>query len=362
VTLTIVSDQEGATAVLREIATLCRAHGAEWHPQLTAEVREGAMRLLAPPGTEGSLITVPLPLLMPIEGARWGEGESALELLEAPAAATALQRELLQLMVALYNATDKMGWWRERHPARLAERCPAVAAALAVLKPGPDNERRPPARCFLATRSLECKPDPPPGAPQPMLMPLVDLLNHHHNGSRYRTHGRALRIAVAQAGGDECFTHYGHRRDGLDLALHYGHSDRSTPFAHSAPLEIVVAGVGRIVVERQVWGIPAHPLDPPRVALESEGVRLSHLCCHRDHPERVRMLLLLALQGGLKRRGHDQERARRLARQGLEAIAAANIRLLEQLISAAEASDHPGGAILAAAARHQGAILQKVLG
>lgn len=362
VTLTIVSDQAAATAVLREIATLCRAHGAEWHPELTAEVSAGAMRLLAPPGTEGALITVPLPLLVPIEGARWGEGATALELLEAPAAASAVRRELLGLMVALYNATDKMGWWRERHPARLAERCPAVAAALAALKPGHGNGRRPPARGFLSTRSLGWTPDPAGGSRQPVLMPLADLLNHHHNGARYRDHGGALRIEVAQAGGRECFLHYGHRRDGLDLALHYGHADHSTPFAHSAPLEIVVDGVGRIVVERQRWGIPAHPLDPPRVALESEGVRLSHLCCHRDHPERVRMLLLLALQGGLRRRGHSQERARQLAQQGLDAIAAANIRLLERLLSAAEASDHPGGAILSAAARHQGAILQEVMG
>ena len=51
--LSIDSDQEVATAVLREIAMVCRVHGAEWHPQLTAEVSGGAMRLLAPPGTEG---------------------------------------------------------------------------------------------------------------------------------------------------------------------------------------------------------------------------------------------------------------------------------------------------------------------
>lgn len=360
--LTVVSDQEAATAVLREIAALCGAHGAQWHPRLTAEVREGAMRLLAPPGTQGPLIALPDALLVPMEGARWGEGDTRLDLLEAPAAATAVQRELLQLMVALYNATDKMGWWRQRHPARLVERCPAVAAALAALKPGQGEERRPAARCFLATRSLGWTPDPALHSRQPVLMPLADLLNHHHRGARHRGDGGALRIQAAQAGGSECFLHYGQRRDGLDLALHYGHADSSTPFAHSAPLDIVVEGVGRLGVEHQGWGTPAHPLDPPRVSLESEGVRLSHLCCHREHPERARMLLLLALQGGLRHRGHGEAMARRLAQRGLEAVAAANIRLLERLISAVEATDHPGGAILVAAARHQGAILQEVIG
>ncbi len=75
-----------------------------------------------------------------------------------------------------------------------------------------------------------------------------------------------MRMATAQPeDSGECFAHYGHRRDRLDLALHYGHSDPSTPFAHCAPMQISVEGVGLIQVERQGQGRPAHPLDPPRV-------------------------------------------------------------------------------------------------
>jgi hypothetical protein len=120
--------------------------------------------------------------------------------------------------------------------------------------------------------------------------------------------------------------------------------------------------VGLIQVEHQVGRRPAHPLDPPRVELEEDGVRLSHLCCHRGHPERVRTLLKLALQAGLQRRGHGQTDAQRLAQRGLEALGAANIGLLERLTSAAEAADHPGGAVLAQAARRQAAIIAAVMG
>ena len=172
-----------------------------------------------------------------------------------------------------------------------------------------------------------------------------------------------MRMATAQPeDSGECFAHYGHRRDGLDLALHYGHADPSTPFAHCAPLQISVEGVGLIQVQHQVGRRPAHPLDPPRVELEEGGVRLSHLCCHRGHPERVRTMLKLALQAGLQRRGHGQAEAQRLAQRGLEALGAANIGLLHQLISAAEAADHPGGAVLAQAARRQAAIIAAVMG
>ena len=363
--LTLASDQEAATALLGDIAALCAAQGAQWHPHLRAEVVEGAMRLLAAPGTTCPLITMPTHLLVPIAGARWGDGANALELLAPGETATPVQRQLLQLHVALYNATGKLGWWSTQHPARLVEHCPAVAEALLPLKPHHGNGPQEPtaAERFLATRSFGWKAEPENGPRRQVLMPLIDLLNHHHHGAPYRIEAGAMRMATAQPeSSGECFAHYGHRRDGLDLALHYGHADPSTPFAHCAPLQISVEGVGLIQVEHQVGRRPAHPLDPPRVELEEGGVRLSHLCCHRGHPERVRTMLKLALQAGLQRRGHDQAEAQRLAQRGLEALGAANIGLLHQLISAAEAADHPGGAVLAQASRRQAAIIAAVMG
>jgi hypothetical protein len=196
-----------------------------------------------------------------------------------------------------------------------------------------------------------------------VVLPLIDLLNHHHRGTPFRIEAGAMRMATAQPeSSGECFAHYGGRRDGLDLALHYGHADSSTPFAHCAPLQISVEGVGVIQVEHQVGRRPAHPFDAPRVALEEGGVRLSHLCCHREHPERVRTILKLALQASLQRRGHGQVEGQRLAQRGLEALAAANITLLQNLIAAVEAADHPGAAVLARAARRQAAIIQAVMG
>jgi hypothetical protein len=363
--LTIHSDQEAATALLGEIAALCAAHGAQWHPDLRAEVAEGAMRLLAPQGTAGPLITMPTPLLVPIEAARWGDGATALELLAHPESTTPVQRELLQLQAALYNATGKLCWWSTQHPARLVEHCPAVAEALLPLKPGHGKgpQEATATERFLATRSFGWKADPQEGPSRAVLMPLIDLLNHHHRGAPYRIDAGAMRIATAQPDNSgECFAHYGHRRDGLDLALHYGHADSSTPFAHCAPMQINVDGVGSIQVEYQGRSRPAHPLDPPRVGLEEGGVRISHLCCHLEHPERVRIVLKLALQAGLQRRGHPQAEAQRLAQRGLEAFGAANIGLLGHLITAAEAADHPGGAVLARAARRQTMIIEVVMG
>ena len=361
--LAIASDQPATTALLREIAHLCAAHGAQWHPQLQVEVIEGAMRLLAPPETTGALISLPTELLLPIEAAQWSGSADALQLLQPPPGATAVQRELLQLHVELYNATGKVPWWSSQHPARLVAASAHVAAALAPLKPGHGHKlERSAAEGFLATRSFGWKPSPDQGDRGPVLMPLIDLLNHHHMGAPYAISDGAMRIKAAQAGGFECFAHYGHRRDVLDLALHYGHCDHSTPFAHSAPLEITVEGVGTIRVEHQGQRAPVHPLDPPRVTLEPDGLRLSHLCCHQEHPERVQTMLVLALQGSLKRGGHGEIDARQFAQKGLNAIGEANLHLLNQLAAAAQSSPHPGAATLASAAHRQAFIIQTVLG
>jgi hypothetical protein len=308
---------------------------------------------------------MPTPLLVPIEAARWGDDATALELLTPPETASPVQRQLLELHAALYNATDKLRWWSTQHPARLVERCPAVAEALLPLKPGHAEGPLKPtaAERFLATRSFGWRAEPVDDPKQTVLMPLIDLLNHHHRGAPYRIEAGAMRMATAQPeSSGECFAHYGHRRDGLDLALHYGHADSSTPFAHCAPLQISVEGVGLIQVEHQMGRRPAHPFDAPRVALEEGGVRLSHLCCHRGHPERVRTILKLALQASLQRLGHGQVEAQRLAQRGLEALAAANITLLHQLIAAAETTDHPGGTVLAQASRRQAEIIRAVMG
>jgi hypothetical protein len=237
--------------------------------------------LLPPPGTSGQLITMPTELLVPIAGARWGVSTDELTLLEPPPCASAVQEELLQLHIALYNATGKLCWWSQQHPAGLVEASAAVADALAPLKPAHRREpkERSAAEGFLATRSFGWKPNPDQGDRVPVLMPLIDLLNHHHRGAPFRMSGGAMRIQAAQAGSRE----------------------------------------------------------------------------------RVSTMLRLALQGSLKRRRHTEQVAARLAEQGLQAVAAANISLLEQLKTAAEASQHPGAGILAAAAQRQAAIISAVI-
>jgi hypothetical protein len=102
---------------------------------------QGRMRLLAPPETTGSLINMPSELLVPIAGAQWTRATNVLQLLQPLADAAKLQRELLHLHTQLYNATGKLYWWSNHHPARLVETSSEIGASLERLKPGHQTQR-----------------------------------------------------------------------------------------------------------------------------------------------------------------------------------------------------------------------------
>lgn len=365
--LRIESDSTEAQALLTQIGTVLHRNGATWQPELRCEVRQGGMRLLADADGTGPLIIIPTELLVPVDGARWDAGDTMLRLDEAPPNVTPVQLELLHLMTALFNATDKLRWWSAAHPKGLVKHNAAVAGALENIRPGGGNAEptSTPAEGFLKTRVFGWRTRNSLGAEtaRTVLMPIIDLLNHHRRGATYVIRDGAMRIEVRQPDGSgECFAHYGFRRDLLDFALHYGHLDSSTPFAHCAPIAVDVDGVGRIRVERVLRMAPPHRLDPPQVTVSADELRLSHVCCHREHPERSRGMLQLALQGVLLQRGYPPVDARQLAERAIGALGEENRTRLAALAAAARGSAHPAATLLAAAAEGQARIIAAVLG
>ena len=217
---------------------MCAAHGAQWHAELKAA--EGSMRLL---GKQRRADHHAYTALGAHQGCAMGQLRSRTHA-GAAAELSSVQQELLNLHITLYNATGKLTWFSDSHPARLVERSTAVANAVARVKPScafrPHQTTR--AEGCLATRRFSYGASPDQST-TPVLMPLIDLLNHHPQGAPFRIRDGAMRMQIAQSDVNECFAHYGHRRDVLDLALHYGYSELHTTFAHCAPLEIHVDGI-----------------------------------------------------------------------------------------------------------------------
>ena len=160
---------------------------------------------------------------------------------------------------------------------------------------------------------------------------------------------------------NECFGHYGNKRDVLDMALHYGHLDLSIPFAQCAPIDTELQDGSRLRIVAQQPDGATFALGAPKVTMDEDGLILSHICFDFLDPGRAKTMLLLALQASLKRKGHPKSEIFRLATQAVDLVKDENHRLLSTLAHSAESIDHPGGAVLAGAARRQSDIICKAL-
>ncbi|MFM2438391.1 MAG: hypothetical protein RLZ55_1210, partial [Actinomycetota bacterium] len=84
-----------------------------------------------------------------------------------------------------------------------------------------------------------------------------------------------------------------------------------------------------------------NPLDPPRISRTDDGLAMSHLTFNRRHPERFHVPLRMALQGAAQQGGLSAGAAHRVAAQTAEAIAAANLELLDAVVAAGRGSADP---------------------
>jgi hypothetical protein len=370
----VSADNAECGRLLGEILTLFRKHGGAVHPCAVWRETNGHMSVTCDSGAAGyerPLVELPRELLVPVTGAEWADSKERLILRRPPPGITPLQRALLDLHVDLYNATGKVPWTISHHPRAVVPGHAPLLDALRDLRPGIYPKSDMPAEIFLHTRVFGPKspPDPvlatpiKPAAKTQVLMPLIDTLNHHPQGAPFQLDETGLRVRLAQPSGTaECFAAYGGRRDVLDLALHYGYVDEATPFAFSAPVNVEVPGLGWVAVGANRIR-PAHPLDPPRVSWDGETLDISHLCCHRQHPERLRTALRLPVLAVARKCGLADDAANYQIDGAMAALAEANLSLLTKLQQATRncLGHSPVADLLLRAADRQGEIIQAVM-
>ncbi|MCG6941461.1 MAG: hypothetical protein LJE69_09440 [Thiohalocapsa sp.] len=351
--------------LLIEIARIVRGEGGSVHPGVRLVETAGNFSVHCDPtaGAVGQpLFAIPRGLLIPLEGLVWSERTDRIVLTGTPQGLSSTQQQLLEMHVDLYNAANKLDWWSCRHPRRVVIEDSRVRQALAEIRP--DLAQQEPvtaAAGFLQTRAfwVRHKGD----ASRGVLMPLSDLLNHHHCGSTIDLDASTLCVAVSQPGlGAECFVDYGGRRDVLGLALHHGYVDRTTPFARSAALRLRMPELGEIAVLAQTRK-PAHPTDPPEVTLGQHRLEISHLYCDLEHPARARAALRLALLRAARVAGLAGDKAEHAVNRAIGEIAVGNLDLLANLARACLSASSTKAAtdVLAAAAARQAQIIQSVL-
>lgn len=157
--------------------------------------------------------------------------------------------ELLFAQIGLHNACDKIPRIASEHPVLDPELDSLTIDAVRAFRPSFRRTQPDPVSLFWSDRAVRIaafEPDP-----EPLALPLVDLLNHHASGAVGTWTGEAFVIDVARpTSSTECFMNYGLQRDAIGMAVVYGFADMSSPLAHSAPISVDTDGVPITVLAR----------------------------------------------------------------------------------------------------------------
>lgn len=351
-------DTPDVRAALEGIASIVLAHGGAIHPGAQFVERGGDLTVRCTGGRDGDLLfSIPHELLIPVTGAVWAKG-TTMRLLEPPCGLTAIRRELLDLYIELYSAAGKLDWARRALPRVALPESVALVAAIATLRPGFRLWGKTLAEAFLETRVISISQGE--SDPVSVIMPLIETANHHVAGAPFGSRADGLHLVVARVpGSSECYADYGARRDALDLMLDYGYVDRTVRVVRSGQVSVTVPPVGQIDVGGRVYA-PRHALDPPTITRTNEGLSLSHLTFHADHPERVNGTLGLAVRSAALAAGATETAAGQASREAVSGIMAANLEAIGRIVDVLEADQSPAGDMVKAACLHQAEVIERV--
>ena len=271
----VQSDDAEVADVLQRIVSLVLANGGELHPSAVLTARSGNLSIeCADEAKEDEiLVRIPASLLIPVGDLEVDPTPSHLSLSGASEHLSAVQRELLDLHIELYNTTNKIPLMCQTHPALRLRHLPEAVAAIKDLQPRFQGFQRSAGEVFLATRTLASRKRVPkqPDDANPgqrakaarVIMPLIDLLNHHPNGAPFRSEQAGLRVKVRRGAGGQCYAKYNGRTDVLHMALSYAYLDPNVREAVSTRVEVLIPGVGTIRVLGQ-HPMRSSAIDPPQ--------------------------------------------------------------------------------------------------
>lgn len=247
---------------------LVQSGGGKIHPDVRLCERGGDFTIEAPASISSRqpLIEVPGSLLLPVAWFDLGLAGGELQIGSADARVSLLQTELMETLVALYNATGKVKQHREISTFSIHQTDFELFSKLAfpdqirARETAPEEDNL--LRDFLQTRvlavpeaALEGRDDGPASQSVNVLMPVIDFLNHDPRAGGYNLVDGVLTAVRGNpaAGSDECFICYG-RHDAQSLLLTYGYLHRELPFAFSKPMTLDVhfngATIGMLAIFR----------------------------------------------------------------------------------------------------------------
>ena len=206
------------------------------------------------------LLHIPRAAFVRIDRVVWSKDDDRIVIAQVPADCGDLEWDLLYLQVALHNACGKLAWMSRTHPSLDPGLPDDLVEAVRVILPSFRSLQMDATDLLWANRCFRI-PMADGAAPERVLIPIVDLLNHHGQGAVGDWEGEAFEVsAQLPFGTAECALDYGMDRDPLEMAVVYGFADPSTDIAHGRTYDI--DALERIVALASMAGAPesARPL------------------------------------------------------------------------------------------------------
>jgi hypothetical protein len=349
-TLSTETNTAGLTDVITEIARILIDESAMLDPNLVVVEHNGHLALGSRDGIDGEpFIALPTQVLIPINDLVWAEDSTNVELTGGAESLSSVQRELLDLHIEMWNATNKLATFRTTHPRAAAMHAADLVDAIRKIRPSfsPGTSTRD----MLRTRTFGMRSNETSAS---VVMPILELADHHPYGAAYARSDGGL-------GANYCFiddsglsyVSYGPHRDAVDLACLYGYATDFTTFFVSAPMTVDLQGFGTLSIERAAnrqtaasWRVDDGKLAVNYLLLDAYTGLFDSL--HRP----VREYLL--------GQGASRSQATSLAIDVADVILSANHDWLSDIVTAAKGVTHDGASTIGVAAAHQRTVVDVI--
>jgi len=261
--VSIAADNRDVERCLQKIVALTRSGGAEYAEELVLKSVDGYLSVEAPPRNVGQvLMRVPWDRLAPLAPFQLSIADDDIVIRSNDAGVTSEAVALMEAVLELYNITDKIGRYRRTSPLSLLLAYPEMWTRV---RQGRRQHDLLPYRRLTASEEIEVTlnsffhsrafhyTDTNLALPYPVLMPIIDLVNHDFRGATYffedqpgKEHFLALQRSVPLPGREqESFVCYGFY-DAFDMWMSYGFVDESTSFVSSVATTLDVPGLGTL--------------------------------------------------------------------------------------------------------------------
>jgi hypothetical protein len=222
--------------------------------------RHGQLSIESSADDDSPMLRIPHDCFVRVDRVTWAEQDDRMVIVEVPDEFSDIETEMLYLQIALHNACGKLEWMQRTHPSIDPDLPDDLVDTVRALIPSFRNPMMAATDVFLANRCFRI-PMAADAAPERVLIPVVDLLNHHSRGAVGDWTGEDFEVVAKRPFGTrECALDYGMNRDALEMAVVYGFADNSAPDTTSHPYDALLLRDIESLAVRPHQPVSAFPL------------------------------------------------------------------------------------------------------